>query len=379
MQIFMVIILGFAGNCSLARILQRLYVKMLRQGSRGTPAYFPITTTANKSGENTLNHCKLHFRMGYRHTLVGALIALTLAAGPVHAEQTFTFLGTGAQYIGVNLLHDGTVAAGRYQGKLSSAPNANFYIFCTDFTHWINWGQQYSTLSLESSVTDIRQDLNHTINVNHYFYQATSGGEGTPGGIVSAMQTAPNVANQPIDYFRSRTTTDGTYVTGPGNTAGGLNQFSIFERAEAVAYLTDKFLNDLTLTTKQVAGVQLAIWDIIQDGGDGFASGYVQRGSNSTGGDADLALGFARGYETETANRLLIRTYTSGTAKWIQGVRDANNPDPNHPQDFAYVNDNNVHIESVPEPAFYQMSALMGLGGAGLLARRRRNRDPRDC
>jgi hypothetical protein len=64
----------------------------------------------------------------------------------------------------------------------------------------------------------------------------------------------------------------------------------------AVSELPD---SDLVKTAAQGAGIQLAIWDIVHDGGDGFASGRVQAAINTD----PTVLGWAEAYEALSTGR----------------------------------------------------------------------------
>ena len=71
---------------------------------------------------------------------------------------------------------------------------------------------------------------------------------------------------------------------------------------------------DWVTTAAQGAGIQLAVWDIVHDGGDGFASGRVQAGSAANPTDP-LVLFWAQTYEAlsagQTSNRAFIYTNVS--------------------------------------------------------------------
>jgi len=58
---------------------------------------------------------------------------------------------------------------------------------------------------------------------------------------------------------------------------------------------------DWVTTSAQGAGLQLAIWDIVHDNGDGFSSGSVQAAKNHT--TTSSVLNWARTYETLSANK----------------------------------------------------------------------------
>jgi hypothetical protein len=134
----------------------------------------------------------------------------------------------------------------------------------------------------------------------------------------------------------------------------GSTPFStVAERVNAVAYLVHAYLN--SGASKETLGkVQLAIWDIVNDGGDGASAGAFQAKDG-----ADVAFDLS-GILTEASG---WKGFAVRRPEWIQAPRLGSPPKPSdHVQDFAY--------DPVPEPAFYQMAALLTLGGLGLLRRR---------
>lgn len=271
--------------------------------------------------------------------LLISLLALSmLAVGSqgafAYGTQTFTFLGYGNPGIigtNVTISVDGTskaVYAGRYLGKFNNSPAFN--IFCVDVRHTINWNASFTTL-----VT-----LGRTMDPAYPWQPATgfyeNGAQGAPGGLASALTNA--------DYM-------------PAFPSGSLN---VVQRSRAVAWLGTTYLN-ASLTAQQAAAIQLAIWDIVQDGGDGLAAGTFQVSGN---GVASLA-----------------PTYISeaiANANWggpdetvfIQARRTTSAGD--HLQDFIFHNPGTyVQVVPIPEPVFFQLGTLAGLGGLSLFRRRR--------
>lgn len=110
-----------------------------------------------------------------------------------------------------------------------------------------------------------------------------------------------------------------------------------------IAYLYQSFAS--TVNNQDLgAGLQLAIWDVLVDGGDGLGAGNFRASSVTNTMNA-------------AANFLTQSVGHSGTATWYQGPRGANQP-----QDL-------VGGTPVPEPV-----SILTLGAAALVAIRRRRR-----
>jgi hypothetical protein len=123
--------------------------------------------------------------------------------------------------------------------------------------------------------------------------------------------------------------------------------------------------SDWVTTASQGSGIQLAIWDITADGGDGFSSGRVQA-STTPGALTDPAvLAWAQTYESLSASKTSNQAFVyvnsaigSGTpAQMLEGpvFRDGG---PTPPGMEA------AGIEATPEPATCLLAglALVGLG-----------------
>jgi len=109
--------------------------------------------------------------------------------------------------------------------------------------------------------------------------------------------------------------------------------------------------NDWAATGAQAAGLQLAIWDITVDGGDGFSSGEVQAATGANTTDPTV-LSWAETYETLSAGQL------SNLAFVYENVDVNNNP--------AQTLEGPEYQDNGPQPA--PESSTFVLAGVALLA-----------
>ena len=61
---------------------------------------------------------------------------------------------------------------------------------------------------------------------------------------------------------------------------------------------------DWVISAAQGAGIQLAVWDIVHDGGDGFSAGRVRATTNQSHPTDPTVLSWARTYETLSLNQV---------------------------------------------------------------------------
>lgn len=124
------------------------------------------------------------------------------------------------------------------------------------------------------------------------------------------------------------------------------------------AWLVDNELPTAT-TPAQGAGLQLAIWDIVEDGGDGFSKGSVQA-STTSGEETDpTVLYWAEVYEQLALGPQLQGPFQSSDLAYVYVNTDlGGNP--------AQMLIGPVFQDNGPEPA--SEPSTSALGGAGLIA-----------
>jgi len=260
-------------------------------------------------------------------TVLAFGVLMATAAG---AQSTVKFTVLGADKTvnlhinnggdGVGNPYNSTAIVGRFKGQFENGKAV--YMFCVDARHFE--GSPFQTL--DATTIPLVTDTATGFNATEGFYK-----DNTYGGVASAMTKA--------DYIP---------------TAGTVpDAASAATRASQAAYLVDKWVNSITATNVDFAKVQLAIWDILQDGGDGLAAGSF---TSTSGYDISAIL-------TDASS--ITSSYT-GSAIWIEAQRQGTpRTAGNHVQDWAYSC-------PVPEPVFLQFGAMMGLGGVGVFRLRRK-------
>ncbi len=260
-------------------------------------------------------------------------LALAVLAGAAGAAtlQPFKFLGVDTSVSAIL----GGVYVGGYTGQVNGVA---YRMFCVDYNHHVAFNETYQTLAALGRVTDpsapdVRPtgtpdgypDLSQEPNSLWYYENPNDSSQGA--GLSSALH------NQ--DYLKS----NAKLPSGADTPA---------KRAAAVAWLTDNYVNVWTQSVQ--VPVQLAIWDIVQYGGDYTLINAIG-GSWATLAQSYVTMAFANsvGY--------------TGNAIWVQAPRSGEFSWDVHRQEFVY---------SIPEPVFFQMGALAGMGGLGLLRLRRR-------
>lgn len=264
-------------------------------------------------------------------TAAALVVILSGAKGASAQTQTFSFSGAlpGSQIVTIS--SDGGSSyergyAGRYHGTLAGAP---INIFCVDITHVIHTSDTYLA-NTQYHITDAKGSLS---------------GKYYAGGLASAI-----------------TTNDLGSVTVTGIEAS--------HRASQVAWLADNYLNATSFSgsgdtdmTNNLSAINLSIWDIVRDGGNGLGSGQVKAKNL---GSLNSLVSY---YEALAGNQT---TYQSSTAMWIQAPQSNSGC---HLQDYVYVkNGGSTEIpQPVPEPGVPTMILCMGLvAGAVVVARKRR-------
>jgi hypothetical protein len=266
-------------------------------------------------------------------------IALGLSAGIKAASAAdttvpFTFIGSASTDNIVNISGDSGSSylsgyAGIYNGSLNGK-TVNLY--CGDLNHDVSNGDTF-TVDASHLVTEAASTKTVTIGGNKYYQ----------GGLASAMTSSDfNPANK--------------------------SALSYSARASEVAWLADNFQNLKTFgsgsgttnySTNQTA-VNVAIWDIVQDGGDGVSKGTTQLDSSSTVNYSK----YVSYYESLAAQH---STYTSSTAYFVQAPLNVPGAGgTSHYQDFIYST-------ALPTPEAGTGIAMGMLLFGGLFLFRRRN------
>jgi len=294
-------------------------------------------------------------------------MGLSGPAGAIDADKLKYLGNDGNLFVKIKMTYQGgapstSTVAGRYLAQFDGNNDGQFTdtnidvvrkIFCVDISHSIHTNNK-TYVPVVDKLTGPSELLRKNTNDpdadsnGKYFYQNEA--QTSAGGLVSAM-----TAN---DYFKA--------VPGSAPTAG---EAAI--RAGKVAWLVDKYLNAVvtsSFTRMNLAAIQLAIWDIVQDGGDGIDTGNFQAISNETGAGAVTTA------DLQTAvNQYLDEVsfmsdpgrnpYNSPYATWVQTARSSG---------YGHLQDQVWTSAPVPEPAFYQLAALLALGGVGYAKRRKR-------
>lgn len=283
-----------------------------------------------------------HFR---RSVFAGLSVAALLLLGPsAHAQQQqFSFIGDMSEARLLGLSANGGASyfqgyAGRYKGQLDNGPVLN--LFCVDLTHHIKAGDQY----LANTQFRLTDPLG-----------ARSGAYYT-GGLASALNSA--------DY----------------KPTGAPDAAEKARRANMTAYLAENFLNAKSFdglsgsgnVADNLAALNLAEWDIVQDGGDGLNQGSIRADASAFGAFGSMvgyyqaqALSHAAAVNQAGASGLAA---ASSSAYWIQSPRDSAG---GHLQDYVYLRPGSAPT-AVPEPGATAMLGCLGVVVAGLGLRRRR-------
>ena len=264
-----------------------------------------------------------------RVTLLASAALALGGAGAARAQtQTFTFSDdlSGAKV--VTLTDNGGANyfsgyAGQYKGQIGSAPTTN--VFCVDVSHEIHSGDTYAA-NTQYAITNPAGSL--------------SGGY-YKGGLASAL-------------------TDGDLASVTMTQAG--------TRSSEVAYLADNFLDATSFSgasgsadaVTNFTALNLGIWDIVRDGGDGLSAGQLQAGTP----DATTYGGLVSYYEGLATQH---SSYLSDTAYWVQAPQQTLGQ---HLQDYVY--EKPAGPQAVPEPGMPTTLSCLALVVGGLWLRRRR-------
>ena len=127
-----------------------------------------------------------------------------------------------------------------------------------------------------------------------------------------------------------------------------------------VGWLLDDVFPTLT-TPQQGAGLQLAIWDIVNDNADGFSSGNIQAATGTNATDP-IALADAISYESQSVGK--------SAEAWVYNNTDVNTGTPVQTlMGFETFTDNGP---TIPEPGTFSVVTL-ALVIAGVAWRRKRS------
>ena len=276
---------------------------------------------------------------------IGALAIFGLAAlatAPKSDAQLAAFILTGdvsdTMVVSISS-NNGTlynsVSTGRYKVTFNGGAAVNGW--CTDILHGISFGGGYTANVAFQGTAPIG-----TLNVNtNGYYQ---------GGLASAIGNG-----------------DFTPVSTPP-AAGAL------ARAASASWLADTFLNTTSFTLAagsadknvNLSAIQVAIWDIVQDGGNGVGTGQgvilidpSAAYANSTFAEMVTAVSY---YEGQAASHT---TYTNSQVNFIQAPTSQSGGVFTHNQDF-------LAKASVPEPGAVTLfigTSVLGMMGMSLRKR----------
>ena len=279
-----------------------------------------FTATNNQVSNKTVKTNKFASLLG----LSALALSLSLcAARPANAQtfRSFTLVNDTSETASISISTDsgGTfhgTNAGRYKGVLGG----NLVnLVCNDAIHSVSFGSGY-TADVDYKITDASGALS-----GGYYH----------GGLASVLTNA--------DYIN------------PAITNSAANT-----RASESAYLSDTYLNATTFSNgvnnnvlANLVALQLAQWDIIQDGGDGLATGTFRADSGAqTTYNSLVSL-----YETQAVAN---SSYSNSRSIFIQAPTSAIGT---HQQNFT---------TAVPEPGVMAMLAGMVIPGALFLRRRKK-------
>ncbi len=256
-----------------------------------------------------------------------ALMGMSSLSAKAVNIQTFHFLNDSSETASVNYTNNGgtsfsSVSAGRYKATLNGG--SSFYVMCVDLTHHIGWGDSYQA-DADQKLTDAKGTLTGS------YYN---------GGISSALMNHS-------DYGLTISATEAQ------------------RRADMSAYLIDNYLNTTTFTGASgstnliynLVAIQLAEWDILQDGGNGVGTGSFQIDAGGITNYGSL-INYYEGLASANTN------YVSLHDTWIQAPVSN---DGSHTQNFA------TNQANVPEPsAIASFIGLLVTGGTILIKQRRK-------
>jgi len=135
------------------------------------------------------------------------------------------------------------------------------------------------------------------------------------------------------------------------------------------SYLSVLPSSDWVTNSAEGAGIQLAIWDIVHDNGDGFSAGRVQASGNSANPTPADVLAWANTYETSSLNQSSDLAYVYDNVNLSTGAAVQMLAGPEFFDNGPAPEPNPV---PAPEPSTCQFMLISLAGGIGLWFKRRR-------
>jgi hypothetical protein len=166
-------------------------------------------------------------------------------------------------------------------------------------------------------------------------------------------------------------TTYGTTVLDPYGVSGkDLPRVSwLVDNALTNSYLSVLPSTDWVTNSAQGAGIQLAIWDIVHDNGDGFSAGSVQASGAVNNPTPPDVLAWANTYETLSLNQSSDLAYVYDNVNLSTGAAVQMLAGPEFLDNGPAPEPNPV---PAPEPSTCQFLLISLAGAMGLRFRRRR-------
>ena len=203
-----------------------------------------------------------------------------------------------------------------------------------------------------SATTILAQDMDWSKAMSTYIFEEGKGEQAAWAGAIKVL----------IDGTFQRTAFCVDYFTDiyPGVTYNTVIQYTnAIPNGGRVAWMVNNIFPTIT-TPSQGAGLQFAIWDVVHDGGDGFAPGAGKIQAAVTNPTDPAIIAWALSYETMSVGK--------SDSAWVYFNTDMGNGSPAQTLMGPYYADGGPTAN--PEPA----SSVLAGCGIGLLAWRMRSR-----